>query len=62
MYVRTDDDVMAIKPRFFAWMGYHIFLTVVLLLRTQSSTIIWATAITQKKSNSDCYLPTKCPN
>ena len=29
-YVRTLDDVMAIKPRFLASMSYHIFLTVVL--------------------------------
>ena len=26
MYVRTVVDVMAITPRFLAWMGYHIFL------------------------------------
>ena len=29
MYVRAVDDVMAIKPRFLASMGYHIFLTMV---------------------------------
>ena len=29
-YVRTVDDVMSIKPRFLASMGYHIFLTMVL--------------------------------
>ena len=28
-YVRTADDVMAIKARFLATMGYHIFLTMV---------------------------------
>ena len=28
--VRTFDDAMAIKPRFLASMGYHIFLTMVL--------------------------------
>ena len=34
-YVRTDvHDVMAIKPKFRASMGYHIFLTMV--LRTRS--------------------------
>ena len=32
------DDVMAIKPRFLATIGYHIFLTMV--LRARSSTII----------------------
>ena len=26
-YVRVVDDVMAIKPRFLASMGYHIFLS-----------------------------------
>ena len=26
-YVRTVDDVKAIKPRFLASVGYHIFLT-----------------------------------
>ena len=32
LYVRTDDhDVMAIKPNFLTSMGYHIFLTMVLL-------------------------------
>ena len=31
---RTDvDDVMAIKPNFLTWMGYHIFLTMVLRAR-----------------------------
>ena len=30
MYVRTVDNVMAIKPRFLALMGNHIFLTMVL--------------------------------
>ena len=29
-YVRTVDDVMAIKTRFLSSMGYHIFLTMVL--------------------------------
>ena len=29
-YIRTVDDVMVIKPRFLASMGYHIFLTMVL--------------------------------
>ena len=28
-YVRTVDDVMAIKPRFLTSMGYHISLTMV---------------------------------
>ena len=32
-FVRTVDDVMATKPRFFASMGYHIFLTMVLRAR-----------------------------
>ena len=33
-YVRTDIyDVMAIKPNFLTWMGYHIFLTMVLRVR-----------------------------
>ena len=35
-YVRTD-DVMAIKPKFLASMGYHIFLTMVLRARARSS-------------------------
>ena len=31
-YERTDDhDVMAIKPNFLTSMGYHIFLTMVLV-------------------------------
>ena len=42
-YVRTVDDVMAIKQRFLASMGYHILLTMVLraraLRRAQSSAI-----------------------
>ena len=38
MYVSTVDDVMAIKPRFIASMGCHIFLTMV--LRARSSTNI----------------------
>ena len=29
-YGRTVDDVMAVKSRFFASMGYHIFSTMVL--------------------------------
>ena len=29
-YVRTVDDVMAIKPNFLTSMGYHIFLSMVL--------------------------------
>ena len=37
-YVGTDgltvDDIMAIKPKFFASMGYHIFLTIVLRARS----------------------------
>ena len=32
-YVWTVDDVIAIKPRFLASMGYHIFLTMVLRAR-----------------------------
>ena len=32
-YVRTVDDVMAIKARFLASMGYHISLTMVLRAR-----------------------------
>ena len=32
-------DVMAIKPNFLTSMGYHIFLTMVLLRRTRSSAI-----------------------
>ena len=36
-YVRTVDDVMAIKPRFLASMGYHIFLTMVLRALALSS-------------------------
>ena len=35
--VRTVDDVMAIKPRFLASMGYHIFLTMVLRACAPSS-------------------------
>ena len=34
-YVRTVDDVMVIKPRFLASMGYHIFLTMVLHSRVR---------------------------
>ena len=34
-YERTVDDVMAIKPRFLASMGYHIFLTMVLRARAE---------------------------
>ena len=34
-YVCTDVyDVMAIKPNFLTWMGYHIFLAMVLRART----------------------------
>ena len=29
-HVQTVDDVMAIKPKFLASMGYHIFLAMVL--------------------------------
>ena len=29
-YVRTIDDVMAKKTKFLAWMGYPLFLTMVL--------------------------------
>ena len=29
-YVQTIDDVMAIKPKFLASMGYHIFLIMLL--------------------------------
>ena len=32
-FVRTVDDVMAIKPNFLTSMGYHIFLTMVLRAR-----------------------------
>ena len=32
-YVRMIDDVMATKPNFFASMGYHIFLSMVLRTR-----------------------------
>ena len=35
-YVRTVDDVMAIKPRFLASMGCHIFLT--MMLRARAAT------------------------
>ena len=35
--VRTVDDVMAVKPRFLAAMGYHIFLTMVLHAYAPSS-------------------------
>ena len=38
---RTDvDDVMAIKPNFLTSMGYHIFLTMVLRERGQTSSNI----------------------
>ena len=38
--VGTDvHDVMARKPNFLTSMGYHIYLTMVLLRRTQSSAI-----------------------
>ena len=37
LYVRTVDDAMAIKPRFLASMGYHIFLTMVLRAREPSA-------------------------
>ena len=41
-YVRTYErtevhDVMAIKPNFLTWMGYHIFLTMVLRARAHSA-------------------------
>ena len=36
-YVRTVDDVLAIKPRFLASMAYHIFLTMVLRTRAPSA-------------------------
>ena len=36
-YVRTVDDVMVIKPRFLASVGYHIFLPMVLRARTPSA-------------------------
>ena len=39
-YVLTADDVMAIKLRFLASMGYHIFLTMGLRARARSSAII----------------------
>ena len=45
-YVRMDvHDVMAIKPNFLTWMGYHIFLTMVLLefVKAISYQIIWLT-------------------
>ena len=32
-YVPTVEDVMAIKPKFLASMGYHIFLIMVLRAR-----------------------------
>ena len=39
--VRTENDVMAIKPNFLTPMSYHVFLTMVLravrLLRARSS-------------------------
>ena len=34
-YVRTVDDVTAIKPKFLASIGYHIFLTMVLPERAE---------------------------
>ena len=35
---RTDvDDVMAIKPNILTSMGYHIFLTIMLLARAPSA-------------------------
>ena len=36
-YVRPVDDVMAIKPRFLAPIGYYIFLTMVLRAHAPSS-------------------------
>ena len=45
-YVRMDvHDVMAIKPNFLTSMGYHIFLTMVLLefVKPISYQIIWLT-------------------
>ena len=36
--VRTDvHDVMAMKPNFLTWMGYHIFLSMVLRARAPSA-------------------------
>ena len=35
-YVRTVDDVMAIKPKFLASMGYRIFLIMVLCARNSA--------------------------
>ena len=32
-HVPTVDEVMAVKPRFLALMGYHIVLTIVLRVR-----------------------------
>ena len=32
-YVRTIDDVMAIEPKFLAWMGCYVFLSMVLRAR-----------------------------
>ena len=41
LYVRTDvHDVMAIKPNFLTSIGYHIFLTMVLILYVQSR-LLW---------------------
>ena len=34
-YLRTVDDVMAIKPNFLTSMGYHIFLSMVLRARAE---------------------------
>ena len=35
--VRTFDDVMALKPKFLASMGYHILLTIVLRVREHAA-------------------------
>ena len=39
--LRTVDDVIAIKPRFLASMGYHIFL--IMMLRTRA--FVWILSI-----------------
>ena len=38
-YVRMVDDVMAIKPKLLASMGYHIFLTMVLRINRIEETL-----------------------
>ena len=50
-YVRTVDDVMAIKPRFRASMGYHIFLTMV--LHARGALLFLPKSITVTSSSSE---------